>query len=78
MSDKLKKFIDSLDEKFRIALKGKLEELRKDPYKMKGIIKMKGTADVYRLRIGKVRIVYIILENKDIAVIDIDYRGNIY
>ena len=78
MSDKIQKFIDSLEETFRTLLKKKLAELREDPYRVKGVIKMKGGADMYRLRIGKVRVVYIITKDKTIEVIDIDYRGNIY
>ncbi len=78
MSDKFQKFIDSLDDKFRALLKNKLVELRKDPYSIKDVIKMKGDTDLYRVCIGKVRIVYRISKDKSVEVIDIDYRGNIY
>ncbi len=78
MPDKVQKFIESLDEKLRDALKKKLAELRNDPYEAHGVIKMKGLVDTYRLRIGRVRILYIITKEKSIEIIDIDYRGNIY
>lgn len=45
---------------------------------MKGVKKMQGRDDnIYRLRIGKIRIVYKIAD-ADVEIIDIDYRGNIY
>ncbi len=78
MPDKIQKFIDSLDNKFRMLLKKKLIELRKDPYKVRGVIKMKGHADMYRMRIGKVRIVYSISNGNKVEIIDIDFRENIY
>ena len=78
MPDKITKFIQSLSGKVRQKLKFKLLALKKDPYRMKGVKKMQGWGEnVYRLRVGKIRIIYKIA-SKDIEIIDIDYRGNIY
>lgn len=77
MPDKITKFINSLNEKIRKQLKTKLEDLKKSPFTMKGVKKMEGTDGIYRLRMGKIRIVYKIAKN-GIEIIDIDYRGNIY
>lgn len=78
MPDKITKFINALDKKTRARLKKKMLELKMNPYQMKDIKKLQGGADIYRLRLGKIRIVYKILENQSMEIIDIDYRGNIY
>ena len=78
MADKVTKFIQSLSEKVRKQLKFKLLILKKDPYHMKGIKKMQGWGEnVYRMRMGKIRIIYKIV-GREVEIIDIDYRGNIY
>ncbi len=78
MSDRVTKFIESLDPKTRERLKKKLLSLKTDPYHSKDIKKLLGySAPTYRLRMGKIRIVYHIRE-KVVEVIDIDYRGDIY
>lgn len=78
MPDGIVKFIESLDEKTRIALKKKLTLLQNNPYSVSGVIKMKGLDRTYRLRMGAIRIIYTITSSKKIEIIDIDYRGNIY
>lgn len=77
MPDKITKFIQLLDVKLRRQLKKKLEALKQAPFSMPGVKKMEGIDGVYRLRVGKIRIVYTISDG-DIEIIDIDYRGNIY
>lgn len=78
MPDKITKFINALDKKIRARLKKKLLELKMNPYQMKDVKKLQGGTGMYRLRLGKIRIVYKILENQSMEIIDIDYRGNIY
>ena len=79
MSDKITKFIQSLSVKVREQLKKKMLELKTDPFGIKGVKKMKsGDGDFYRLRVGKIRIIYKIVGEKDVEIADIDYRGNIY
>lgn len=77
MSDKVTKFIESLSQKIRAQLKKKLVALKKAPFSMIGVKKMQGEENAYRLRVGKIRIVYRIIPG-DIEIVDIDYRGNIY
>lgn len=78
MPDRITKFIDSLNEKTRRQLKAKLLALKKFPFSMKGVKKMQGGENMYRLRMSKIRIIYRIVSNNEIHVIDIDYMGNIY
>lgn len=78
MPDKISKFIDSLDAKTKKRLKQKLIRLRQNPFAMTGVKKLVNCGKTaYRLRIGKIRIIYTII-NGNIEIIDIDYRGNIY
>lgn len=77
MPDKISKFIASLNEKMRNQLKKKLELLRSSPFKVKGVKKMEGLENTYRLRMGKIRVIYRIIQGQ-IEIADIDYRGNIY
>jgi mRNA-degrading endonuclease RelE of RelBE toxin-antitoxin system len=78
MADKIARFIASLDSKIRQTLKDRLLALQADPYSTKNVIKMKGSSEIYRLRMGKIRIIFIIKKNAEVEIIDIDYRGNIY
>lgn len=78
MTDKITKFIKSLNSKTRANLKKKLIEIRKNPHTANNIKKLNNWGkDCFRARIGKIRIIYKI-KNKKIEIIDIDYRGNIY
>ncbi len=62
----------------RLRLKEKLLEVKQNPFFGNDIKKLQGIGEnLYRLRIGKIRVIYKILQN-DIEIIDIDYRGNIY
>jgi len=78
MPDRIAKFIESLNAKPRKQLKKKLENLKKSPYSMQGVKKLEGMENLYRLRMGKIRIIYKITQEDNIEVVDIDYRGNIY
>ena len=78
MTDKISKFIDSLDLKTKARLKEKLKQLKQNPFAMTGVKKLVNSGGAaYRLRIGKIRIIYVV-NNGDIEIIDIDFRGNIY
>ncbi len=79
MPDKIIKFINSLDKKTKERLKKRLSDLKTNPLKSSNDIKkLKGCKeDLYRLRIGKIRIIYK-MNNNNIEIIDIDYKGNIY
>lgn len=78
MPDKITKFVESLDKKLRNQLKKKLIELKKSPFLMKNVKRMHTRKQgMYRLRMGKIRIVYMVVNNI-VEIVDIDYRGNIY
>lgn len=78
MTEKIQKFLSKLDVKTHQLLRTKILQLKKDPQAMKDCKKLKGySLPTFRLRIGKIRIIYRIFEG-DVEIIDIDYRGNIY
>lgn len=78
MSDKVAKFIASLDDKVRSNLKKKLLALRTNPYGVTGVKKLSGVDHTYRLRVGKIRIIYRLDSQNAAEIIDIDYRGSVY
>ena len=78
MPDRITKFVESLNAKLRKQLKKRLEGLKKTPYLMSGVKKLGEVNNLYRLRMGKIRIIYKITQEDDIEIVDIDYRGNIY
>lgn len=77
MIDKIQKFIQSLDETTREKVQIRLREIIKNTVSQKQSKKLQGSKDVYRVRIGKIRILYK-KKKEDIEILDIDYRGNIY
>lgn len=78
MTSKIDKFLKSLNADLRLKLRNRLIELKSAPFESLDIKELKGFKNkVYRLRVGKIRIIYKI-ENKNIEIIDIDFRGNIY
>lgn len=79
MTDKIQKFIAAQSEKVRERLGKKLEQVRKHPFSGANVKKMTGYGkNVFRLRVGDIRIIYIVLADQSIEIVDIDYRGNIY
>lgn len=78
MVDRIRKFLDSLDEKVKKKIYKKLQEVKANPFEVSGVKQLKGWGEkVYRVRIGKIRVIYKILKD-DIEIVDIDFRGNIY
>lgn len=79
MTDKIQKFIDSLDKKTREHLRERVSALKNNPFQKHQDIKKLNNwgTNAYRLRVGKIRIIFRITGNK-IEVLAIDYRGNIY
>ena len=74
------KFLSKIDRKISLDLVEKIDNLIIIPWKIKQDIKKLSTAkNSYRLRVGKIRVVFEINhQNKIIYILDIDYRGNIY
>lgn len=77
MTDKIQKFIQSLDVKTRMNVQKRLREIIENTIDKKQRKKLQGQRDVYRVRIGKIRILYK-QKKDDIEIVDIDYRGNVY
>lgn len=72
------KFLKKLDKDKRCRIFEKLIILRKNPLP-RGVVKLKGERDAYRLRIHDYRILYKILwEDEVILVFKIDHRKRIY
>lgn len=75
-----KKFLKKITRKDLISVIKKIGELQKNPFdKQLDIKKLATTGNSYRLRIGRIRVIYEIDFKKNILYIyDIDFRGNIY
>lgn len=74
------KFLEKISyEDFRQVVR-KLEILQKDPFnKQLKIKKLVDSKLSFRLRIGKIRVIYELhLKKKVIFIRDIDFRGNVY
>ncbi len=81
IKDKSLKFISSLQKRDRERLKEAILVLKDDPVPIKSldIAKMKGEKNTYRIRKGKLRIVYeVIWEQKLILIHRVDFRGDAY
>jgi mRNA interferase RelE/StbE len=72
-------------EKFPKCIRKRIEELililkeNPLPYLKFDLTKMSGYIDTYRIRMGRVRIIYRIdFKNNIIEILDADYRGRIY
>ena len=74
------KFLSKIERKTFLDLVEKIDNLIIIPWKIKQEIKKLPTAkNSYRLRVGKIRVIFEINhQNKIIYILDIDYRGNIY
>lgn len=77
MSDKITKFLQSLDQRTRNRLKKKLTELKAHPESYPGVVKITGRKNTFRIRIGTMRILYTYI-SQQITIIDIDFRKDIY
>jgi len=81
IKDKSLKFISSLQKNDRARLKEAILVLKEDPVPIKSldITKLKGEKNKYRIRKGKFRIVYeVIWEQKLILIQRVDFRGDVY
>ncbi len=75
------KFIESLDGKQKVKLREAIETLKEEPVPVGtyDIIKLSGYENQYRIRLGKIRIVYEVLWNeKRIIVHFAGWRGRAY
>jgi len=80
-SSRSKKEFDNIEEKYRnkIAQIFKILSFDPIPAKLFDIKKLEGVDDTFRIRLGRMRIVYtIIWQNKDILVSKLGMRENVY
>ncbi len=77
---KVIKFLKNQNSDTRKKIFAVLDELKKEPYsKILDIKPLKGFEHQYRLRLGKIRILYCIKDKELlIEVINMGYRGDIY
>ena len=74
MSDNVTKFVRKLTPKQREVIEELLLRVKSGDLAGLDVKKMKGEGGLYRVRKGKVRLVF----EKDSRVVKVDYRGNIY
>jgi len=75
------KYLKKLDRTTKDRIKKSLFDLAEDPYKIRNldIKRLAGYEDSYRLRVGKYRALYKIIDNEVVIfVFDLDSRGDIY
>ena len=80
ISDKALKHLEKFNKKLQIKLLNVCERFKLTPFpKNLDIKKLKGSESTFRLRKGKIRILYYVdKKNNKIKVLDINVRGRIY
>lgn len=75
-----KKFLKKITHKNFQQIIKKIKQLQKNPFdKQLDIKKLATMGNSYRLRIGKIRVIYELdLSNNTLYIWDIDFRGSIY
>lgn len=64
---------------FKERVKIKLNELAKNPFKAQlDIKKIAGEESLYRLRIGDIRLIYKVMEEREVFILKADNRGDIF
>ena len=68
----------SLESSIRSRIIQRLEELGEDPFP-RGVAKLQGRDDAYRVRVGDYRILYEVLRKEELVLVDkIDQRSGVY
>ena len=71
-----RKFLKSQTQKINDLVEEKLEKLAENPYAPNNNVKKLKKSDRYRLRVGDIRVIYLILNNVlVIKVIDITFKN---
>lgn len=79
LSNSSKKFLQRSDKVTRERVINVIHALTENPYSYPGMMKLSGFEDIFRIRIGKYRLIYQIYDEKLLIFIqDIDSRGDIY
>lgn len=79
LSKSTEKFLNKSDKATRERIFNIIYGIVENPYSYNGTIKLTGYDNLYRVRVGKYRIIYRIIDNELLIFIqDIDSRGQIY
>lgn len=73
--DKIAKSLALLNSKERVLVKMILKKIQKNNFKGLDLKKLKGYDGIFRIRKGKIRIIYRLDENKQIFVLTIERRS---
>ncbi|WDL95903.1 type II toxin-antitoxin system RelE family toxin [Alicyclobacillus sp. ALC3] len=74
-----RKFIEKQTPQTKQRIRNALLQLAEDPFSNRQVKRLKGTEDILRLRVGDLRVVFSIEDEKlAILVISIGSRGDIY
>lgn len=76
--NQIEKFLKKLEQKLALQLVEVLQNILILNTKQYDIKKMKGFEDLYRIRIGKIRVIFRKLDKKSGNPIYIEYRGKVY
>ena len=76
MVDKIAKSLNKLTDKEKRQIKIILQDLLNGKYENYDLKKLKGRNDIYRVRKGKIRIIYRLLENGEIYLLAIERRND--
>ncbi|RYM05895.1 type II toxin-antitoxin system RelE/ParE family toxin [Sporolactobacillus sp. THM7-7] len=73
------KFIKKLSGKNLLRVRKAITELSNNPYDVSNVKKLKGYKNIYRKRVGDIRIIFRVRDSiLLIAIITIGYRGDVY
>lgn len=75
--DQIEKFLRKIDKKLALKLMLVLLDIKAGSAQQYDLKKMKGFANLYRIRVGKIRIIFEKLDGGS-KVIYIEYRGKAY
>ena len=72
------KQFNALDKNDQIKIKEKIEELKEDQYPL-GVKKLSVSDNIFRLRVGKFRVLYAIIKQKiTIMILKVGHRRDVY
>lgn len=72
--DKIEKALSKLTEKEREAIKDILTQLQAGSFENLDIKKLKGRSDIFRVRKGKLRIIYRLIKEREIYILTVERR----
>lgn len=78
VNPKIEKELSKIDHQIALKIRNSIRSLAKDP-RPKGVKKLKGSDQTYRIRVGDYRIIYEIYDSKVlILIVNVGHRKNVY